>query len=91
MPTPSILEGWPKGHRSERHIPGSQNAWGLCSLQHTARGSSQWTAGPCIGHSHWYRWCPSLLMRGQDEWVGGAWTPDPQQHSITLWETSYPK
>lgn len=66
MPTPCVLEDWPKGH-----IPGSQNAWGPCSLQHTAHGSSQWAAGPCIGHSHWCRWCQSLLMRGQDGcWVG---------------------
>lgn len=77
MPTPCVLEDWPKGH-----IPGSQNAWGPCSLQHTAHGSSQWAAGPCIGHSHWCRWYQSLLMRRQD----GCWVGPGQQtlNSIAL-------
>lgn len=74
--------GWPSEHRSERHIPGSQNAWGPCSLQHTAHDSSRWAAGPCIGHSHWCRWYRSLLVKGQGEGWVGAWAPDPWQHCL---------
>jgi hypothetical protein len=61
------------GYRAERHIPGSQSAWGLCNQQHTARGSSQWAAGPCSGHSHWHRWCQSLSGKRQGEgWAGSG-------------------
>lgn len=89
MPTLCGLEGRPRGHRSERHIPGSQNAWGPCSRRHTVHGSSQWVTGLCTGHSHWYRWCQSLLVKGQDEalgtrssapWPSGRHLPNKSSH-----------
>lgn len=64
------------------HVPGSQSAWGLCSQQHTAHGSSRWAGGPYSGHSHWHRQFASLSGKGQDEDRAAAWAPDPHQRHL---------
>lgn len=72
----------PRGGGPSAHIPGSQSAWGPCSRQHTARGSSRWAASPCSGRSRWHTEFESLSGKGRDEGWVATWAPDPRQHHL---------